>query len=81
MITQKVYSKAILKGLLPLDNLTVSEWADKYRVLTTKNAAEPGPYRTDRTPFLKEIMDDLSNDSFVKKVILKKASQIGATEA
>lgn len=36
---------------------TVSEWADENRVLTSESASEPGPWRTDRAPYQREIMD------------------------
>ena len=72
--------KSWSRGLKPPADLTVSQWADRYRVLP-KGSAEPGPYRTDRTPFWKEIMDVLSANSRVKVVYIMKASQMGATEA
>jgi phage terminase large subunit GpA-like protein len=51
-----------------------------YRVLTSRSAAEPGPYRTARTPYLRTIMDDLSVESPVRRIVFKKAGQIGASE-
>jgi hypothetical protein len=47
-------------GLKPDPLFTVSEWADRYRKLSSRSAAEPGRYRTRRTPYMKEIMDALS---------------------
>jgi hypothetical protein len=47
-------------GLKPDPLMTVSEWADRYRMLSSRAAAEPGRYRTKRTPDMKEIMDALS---------------------
>ena len=64
----------------PEPPLTVSEWSDTHRVLVSRSAAEPGPYRTSRTPYLQDIMDDLSALSPVQTVIFKKAAQIGASE-
>lgn len=61
--------------------ITVSEWADKYRILSTRLAGEAGPYRTMRTPYLKEVMDVLSPMHPARRVVFMKASQIGATEA
>lgn len=61
--------------------LTVSEWADAHRILVSRSAAEPGRYRTSRTPYLRDIMDDLSARSTVHTVIFKKCAQIGASEA
>lgn len=40
----------------PKPRLSVSEWADKNRVLTTESSAEPGPWRTERAEYQREIM-------------------------
>jgi len=42
-------------GLAPEPALLVSEWADRHRVLGSRDSAEPGPYRTARTPYLREV--------------------------
>jgi len=68
------------EALKPDPTLTVSQWADKYRVLSQKASAEPGPWRTSRTPFLKQIMDDLSVTSPVEEVVFMKGAQVGGTE-
>jgi hypothetical protein len=47
-------------GMAPEPALLVSEWADRHRVLSSRGSAEPGPWRTTRTPYLKEVMDALS---------------------
>lgn len=51
------YQKEALKFLQPPEDITVSEWADKYRVLDAKTSAMPGPWRTEHTPYLKGIGD------------------------
>ncbi len=76
-----VYRDALLAGLRPDPPMTVSEWADTYRVLSSKASAEPGPWRTGRTPYLKEPMDCLSSSSLVQRVVLMFAAQTGKTEA
>ena len=70
-----------LDGLRPETPLTVSEWADRYRKLSSKASAEPGPWRTDRTPYLREPMDCLSSESPVQRVVMMFAAQTGKTEA
>ena len=40
-------------GLKPDPLLTVSEWADRYRVLSQRASSEPGRWRTERTPYLR----------------------------
>ena len=70
-----------LDGLRPETPLTVSEWADLHRRLSSKASAEPGPWRTDRTPYLREPMDCLSSESPVQRVVMMFAAQTGKTEA
>ena len=70
-----------MDGLRPEQPLTVSEWADRYRRLSSKASAEPGPWRTDRTPYLREPMDCLSSESAVQRVVMMFAAQTGKTEA
>jgi phage terminase large subunit GpA-like protein len=48
--------KIFAAAIRPNPPLTVSQWADKHRKLTAKGASEPGPWRTSRVPFLREIM-------------------------
>lgn len=67
-------------GLTPDEPMTVSEFADKYRILNQKSSPEPGPWRTDRVPFAKDIMDDLSAVSDVEFVTFMKPTQICGTE-
>ena len=68
------------QAMAPEPLLTVSEWADQHRVLPS-TSAEPGPWRTARTPYLAEIMDCLSTGSHWERVVLMKGAQLGATEA
>jgi phage terminase large subunit GpA-like protein len=69
------------RGIHPDPDLTVSEWADRHRWLSSRASAEPGRYRTARTPYMREIMDALSPGSPVQRVVFMKAAQVGATEA
>jgi phage terminase large subunit GpA-like protein len=67
------------EAIAPEATLTVSQWADTHRALPA-TSAEPGPWRTDRTPYLREIMDALSTGSPYERVVLQKGAQLGATE-
>lgn len=69
-----------IEGLRPDPDITVSEWADEFRFLPKKASAEPGRWRTMRTPYLREIMDCLSPQSRVERVVFMKGAQIGGTE-
>ncbi|MBB5224641.1 phage terminase large subunit GpA-like protein, partial [Amaricoccus macauensis] len=68
-------------GLRPDPDLTVSEWADRHRMLSGRASAEPGRYRTVRTPYMREIMDRLSPGDPTQRIVFMKAAQVGATEA
>jgi len=50
-------------------------------VLSGVSASEPGPWRTERTPYLKAIMDALSPHDPCGEVTFQKGTQVGATEA
>ena len=55
------YQQTALRSLMPPEDLTVSQWAEHYRVLDSKAAALPGPWRNEKTPYLVAIMDELLN--------------------
>lgn len=66
-------------GIMPDPVMTVSEWADQKRILP-ETSAEPGKFRTARTPYAREIMDKLSVNNPAQKIVVKKGSQVGFTE-
>lgn len=72
---------AVRRAIRPKAPLSVSEWADANRVLSGEGSAEAGAWKTSRTPYLREIMDALSEESPVRKVVFMKSSQVGGTEA
>ena len=76
-----VYLQSFLNGLKPDEILSVSEWADKYRKLSSKASAEAGQWRTERTPYLKEIMDTLSPHCPTQDVVFMKGAQVGGSES
>lgn len=59
--------------------LTVSQWADGNRRLSSESSAEPGTWRTDRAPYQRGIMDAV-NDPSVREVWVMKSAQVGWTE-
>ena len=73
------YQRDALDALKPPEDLLVSEWAERYRVLDSKTSAMPGPWRNDKTPYLAGIMDELCNYE-TEEVIFVKPSQVGGTE-
>lgn len=69
------------EGFRPPPDFTISEWADLNRKLPRASSGEPGLWRTSRTPYLREIMDEMSPRSRTVDVVVMKGSQIGYTEA
>jgi len=73
-------SSAMTLGLAPPPRLRVNEWADAHRRLPSKGSGEPGPWRTSRTPYTREIMECLGPDHPARRVVFIKSAQVGATE-
>lgn len=71
-------SEAFNAGLRPDPVQSIADWADEHMQLPSWSA-EPGEWRTSRTPYLKEIMECLSPLSPVRRVVLMKCAQIGGT--
>ena len=57
----------------------MAEWADRHRRLSPETSAEAGPWRTSRTPYLREPMEAFT-DPKVKKIVMVAASQVGKSE-
>lgn len=77
----KVYREAYGRGLKPDPQLWVDEWSDEYmRIPRDTGAAEPGKYRTARTPYAREPMRCLSPAHPCKRVITMVASQLMKTQ-
>ena len=72
---QRVFS--VLK---PPPDMTLSQWADEYRVLPQGASALPGRWKTDNAPYQREIMDAIT-DITVQKVVIMSGAQIGKTDA
>ena len=68
------------KGFEPDPLMTVSEWADSFRILPSESSSEPGRYRTERMPYLEEIAYELSPQSNTLEVTVIKGVQLGFTE-
>lgn len=66
-------------SLKPHTRQTGSEWADTYRIVPAGTSPEPGKWRTDRVPYLKEIVD-VATDHKTQRVVVMSASQIGKSE-
>src|SRR5438552_7394144 len=73
-------ASAFGQGVAPEPLLNVSAWADQHRFLSSTAAAEPGRWRTARTPCLREIMDCPSPSHPAERVVVMAGAQIGKTE-
>jgi phage terminase large subunit GpA-like protein len=78
--SQTIGANIYREALTPDRQLTVSQWADEFRYLSSKASAESGKWKTERTPYLKAIMDALSVTNRIQTVVFQKGSQIGGTE-
>ncbi|MCC7203120.1 MAG: phage terminase large subunit family protein [Nitrospirae bacterium] len=76
----QVYYNGFNSGLMPDPDLTVWQWSDTYRMLPRKGASEPGRWKTNRTPYLREILECLSPSSPNERIVFMKGAQVGGTE-
>lgn len=67
-----------LEAARPPDEITVSQWAERNRVLS-RHTAIKGPYSLEMVPFLAPIMDACNNPD-VDEVVCVKSAQIGGTD-
>lgn len=79
MTAAQTVSAAFAGAFRPAPPLVVSEWADDHRIVA-KPSPEPGPWRTSRVPYTRELMDNFSPDSPVEITVLRKAAQGAGTE-
>lgn len=80
MTDTSVWSEAERAAWAPPDRSTVSSWADKFRVLPPGVSSEPGPWRTDRVPYLGLLMD-VMGDGVTQEIVFMKSPQVGGSEA
>jgi phage terminase large subunit GpA-like protein len=80
MTTNNIFASAFLEALQPDKLYDLDEWQDEHIVLSQKGAAEPGRYRTDRVPFLREIAKCLSPTHPCQRIVFMKSAQVGASQ-
>ena len=76
--TANLFRRVICRSLAKPEELTVSQWAEKYRILDESSNLS-GRWSNNITPYLKEIMDTFNQD-YIREVYLCKGSQLGGTE-
>jgi phage terminase large subunit GpA-like protein len=62
----------------PPPRLTIDQWAEQTVVLPRAVASEPGPINLDRTPYLREILQAVT-DPDVEEITMKTSTQVGKT--
>ena len=77
-MTLKELVRLTMDMFRPPTDLTVSEWADKYRRLAGSGSSEQGKWRTDRAPYQREIMDSFSQRG-VHDIAIMSGAQVGKT--
>jgi phage terminase large subunit GpA-like protein len=66
----------------PVDNLTISEWADRYRIVSAESGSPwPGKFRTDRVPHLREAQDCLHPDHPARRYTARWGAQLAKSTA
>lgn len=68
------------ESIRPDPDLTITQWAEAHRVLSPEASAEPGPWRTDRVPYAREIMDVLSPSDPTQELTFVAGTQVAKTE-
>lgn len=77
--TQALFRQIIKKTLKRPEKLTVSQWAEKYRMLDASSNFQ-GRWSNDITPYLVGVMDAF-NDPYIQEINFCKCTQVGGTEA
>lgn len=76
-----LFKKSFASGLELDPDYTVTEWADNNLYISkSSGAASYGKYSSDKTPYLREIMDNLTKDSGVTTVVFVAGAQVGKTQ-
>lgn len=73
-------AEAFSVALAPPEPLTVSQWADKKRILPEISTHEAGLWRTSRFPFVRRIQDLLSPQDPTQMIVVMKGAQLAFTE-
>lgn len=76
----KIYFRSFAAGLRPDPELTVSAWAERYRMVPNESSARPGRWSNEVAPYLCEVMDCLSPSHPARQVTFMKSAQVGGTE-
>jgi phage terminase large subunit GpA-like protein len=71
----EIYNAAFNDGLRPDPYIDMCKWADEYLWLPRESTSEYGKYRSSRTPWVREILYELSPMSQTNEVVVIKPTQ------
>lgn len=74
-----IWGATFAKRARPRSKMTGSDWADKRRYVAPGTSPEPGPWRTDRVPYLREVMD-CATDKKTEITVMMCSSQVAKSE-
>lgn len=78
----KVLFGGLAAATRPTEDLTISEWADRNRMVSAESGSPwPGEFRTSRVPYLREPQDCLHPDHPARRVTARWAAQLGKSTA
>jgi phage terminase large subunit GpA-like protein len=75
-----LFAGLVAAAIRPRPRMSVWQWADRERFLSSRSSPEPGRWRTTRVPFSREIMEELSPSSPAQEVIFVASTQVVKTE-
>lgn len=73
------FLNAFAEGLRPIPDLTVDEWCDLFGKLPP-SVSEPGRFRVDRIPYMREILRNMTPNNGINKIIMMFGAQLAKTE-
>lgn len=77
--TATLFKTVIKRVLKKPEKLTVSQWAERFRVLD-ESSNFSGKWSNDITPYMIGVMDAF-NDPYIQEINFVKSTQVGGTEA
>lgn len=77
--TAKLFKSVIKRVLKKPEKLTVSQWAERFRILD-ESSNFSGRWSNDITPYMVGVMDAF-NDPYIQEINFVKSTQVGGTEA
>lgn len=78
-MSSTIWGDKFTRKARPRSRLSGSEWADEYRYVAPGTSPEPGRWKTERVPYLREPMD-CATDKTTEITVMMCSSQVGKSE-